>query len=259
MSGLRGDDDGSGRTPPDPEGLPGFPAEWGRIVIPDDASELDREAASVRRELRREALFHRYGLHPSRRLHHLALPLVLVTMAVLVATTSLFAAMWPQSHRSTGSGGTSGSPSGPTRQSSSAAPATLRTGAPLPDLILTDSHGDRIRLRATRPAVVLFTRHCGCASLISDTTRAATKAEVTVLVVGATAPPRVPSPPGGAKVVTATEPTGALAAAIAGGSRITPAADTAGVLLVNADGRLVRSVPATTDADDFDGQIPQLT
>ncbi|HEX6871590.1 MAG TPA: hypothetical protein VF163_10885 [Micromonosporaceae bacterium] len=32
-----------------------MPAEWGTIVIPDDASALDREAAQLRRELRRDA------------------------------------------------------------------------------------------------------------------------------------------------------------------------------------------------------------
>ena len=48
-----------GETPPDDGGnphsgdLPGFPPEWGTIVIPDDASELDTEAEALRRELRR--------------------------------------------------------------------------------------------------------------------------------------------------------------------------------------------------------------
>src|SRR5690606_6148008 len=38
-----------------PDGLPGLPPEWGRIVIPDDPADLAEEATEVRRELRREA------------------------------------------------------------------------------------------------------------------------------------------------------------------------------------------------------------
>jgi hypothetical protein len=174
VSGARGDDD-SGRRPPDPEGLPGFPAEWGRIVIPDDASELAREAAKVRRELRRDALLRRYGLHPRHRLRHLALPVILVIMAVLVTTTSLFAAMWPQGQRQ--SGRQSGNPA-------TTSPAELQTGKLLPDLALASSTGKPVRLRDSHPAVILLTRQCDCTGLISGTVRSAEPAKVSVLVVG---------------------------------------------------------------------------
>lgn len=248
MSGLRGDDDG-GRKPPDPDGLPGFPAEWGRIVIPDDASELDREAAKVRRELRRETPAGLYRLHPRRRLQHLTLPLVLVTMAVLIATTSLFAAMWPQSHRSNGSRST---------HPATAAPKALHTGAALPNLTLTNAAGHPLRLRDTHPAIVLLTRHCRCARLITGAVRATRTAAVTVLVVGDTHQPTLPSLPAKAHVATAVDPSGKLAGAIAAGASPAPTGRTGAALLVNAKGDLVRMVPATTSAADFSKQVPAL-
>ena len=35
------------------DGVPELPPEWGFIVIPDDAAELEGEAGEVRRQLRR--------------------------------------------------------------------------------------------------------------------------------------------------------------------------------------------------------------
>src|SRR5262245_13169663 len=56
MSDLRPNNGGA--VPPDDGGarggLPDLPPEWGPIVIPDDAAELDAEATEIRRELRRE-------------------------------------------------------------------------------------------------------------------------------------------------------------------------------------------------------------
>ena len=260
MSGLRGDDDG-GRKPPDPDGLPGFPAEWGRIVIPDDCAELDKESTKVRRELRREAMFRRYGLLPrphtataTGRMHHMALPLVLVVMAVLVTTTSLFAAMWPQGSRT----GTAGD--GTTnRPSTGTTPASLHTGAPLPDLTLTDSTGHTLHLDDARSTVVLLARHCACGSLITDTTRAAVAAGVSVLVVGDTRQPALPSLPGNATVATATDPSGSLASALDAGATPVPGQHTGGALLIDAKGTLVETVPATRSATDFAHQITTLT
>lgn len=258
MSGLRGDDDG-GRKPPDPDGLPGFPAEWGRIVIPDDCAELDKESTKVRRELRREAMLRKYGLLPRHRtatgrMHHMALPLVLVVMAVLVTTTSLFAAMWPQGSR-TGSGGDGAT----NRPSTGTTPASLRTGARLPDLRLTDSTGHTLHLDKARSTVVLLARHCACGSLITGTARAAVAVGVSVLVVGDTRQPALPSLPGNATVATATDPSGSLASALAAGATPVPSQHTGGALLIDAKGTLVETVPATRSATDFAQQITTLT
>jgi hypothetical protein len=88
-----------------PDGLPDLPPEWGPIVIPDDASELAREAIRVRRELRWQAR----ELHWRRRLHlprgdprlgeedlpALGVPLLVILIATIATLTSLFVISWP--------------------------------------------------------------------------------------------------------------------------------------------------------------------
>jgi hypothetical protein len=239
VSGQLGDDDG-GRRSPDPDGLPGFPPEWGRIVIPDDAAELDHEATKVRRELRREALLQRHGLRPGRRLHHLMLPLVLLTMAVLVATTSLF----PQGRRG---GGTPSSKA-----------TAVQTGAPLPDLALATSSGRSVALRGVHPAVVLVLRHCACRSLISGTAKAA-GSQVRVLVVGASTAPTLPTLPAGSRVTAVRDDDDQLTEAVAAGQHRTKLADrTATALLVDQHGALTATVPTTVDPADFAERVPAL-
>lgn len=87
--------------------LPDLPPEWGPIVIPDDASELDREAARVRRELRWEArtLRWRQRLHlrPATRrsgtdeqdASALGVPILVILIATIATLTSLFVISWP--------------------------------------------------------------------------------------------------------------------------------------------------------------------
>ncbi len=250
MGGLLGDDDAGGPRPQEPEGLPGFPAEWGRIVIPDDASELDRDSAKVRRSLRRHKLLRRYQQRTSQRFHHLALPLILVTMAVLVTTTSLFAAIWPTGHTRTNprESGTSASD----------APDRLQTGRPAPALRLTDPAGQNVPLNATHPAVVLLLRHCACAQLITDTSRAIADARVPLLVVGGRQLPVLPSLPANAQIRSMTDPSGALANAFAANLGSTPDSRSAAALLIDQRGLLVRVLPATHSATDFAAQLPAL-
>ena len=102
MGTLRGDN--GGERPPDGGGVPDLPPEWGVIVIPDDAAELDDEAATLRRDWRRAARINRWrqrlGLAPvrigSRRNgNSLALPLLIMSIAIVATLTSLFALVWP--------------------------------------------------------------------------------------------------------------------------------------------------------------------
>jgi hypothetical protein len=96
---------GNGGWPP--EELPDLPPEWGTIVIPDDASELARDATRVRRELRREARQRtwRRRLHlpparprsPGEDASTLGVPLLVISIAVIATLTSLFAIAWPTS------------------------------------------------------------------------------------------------------------------------------------------------------------------
>src|SRR5215468_8342205 len=102
MGTLRGDN--GGERPPEGGGVPDLPPEWGLIVIPDDASELDDEATVLRKEWRRAARVNRwrqrFGLSPvkigrGRGATSLALPLLIMTIAIVATLTSLFALVWP--------------------------------------------------------------------------------------------------------------------------------------------------------------------
>src|SRR4051794_30524012 len=113
MGTLRGDN-GGGQPPGggQPEGLPGLPPEWGYIVIPDDPSALDEESAPVRRQFRRETrrLRWRRRLHLrpreprrySEEVPGLAIPLLIMSIAVTATLTSLFAIALPTHNRATG-------------------------------------------------------------------------------------------------------------------------------------------------------------
>src|SRR5882757_954099 len=104
MGTLRGDN-GGGERPQEGGGLPDLPPEWGTIIIPDDAAALDGEGSSIRRQFRRAALRRRWR----RRLHlpaeparltaddspGLAVPLLIMSIAVIATLVSLFAVAWP--------------------------------------------------------------------------------------------------------------------------------------------------------------------
>jgi hypothetical protein len=248
VSGLRDDD---GRRPPDPDGLPGLPEEWGHIVIPDDAAELDREASKVRRELRREALLRRYRIGGGRH-HQLTLPLIVLALAILVTTTSLFAAMWPQHHRAA-SAAKSSSPS-----AVSPTPVTVKADSPMPDITLQTGAG-AVKLRQLRPTVVLLMRGCACAGLVTDTVSAAAGTDVSVLVLGSGKLPAVPSlPDNQTRIVIATDPSDALAGAVDRSAATPPAATTASAVLVDKKGSVSEIVPSTERATDFAHAIAGL-
>lgn len=244
MSGLRDDD---GRRPPDPDGLPGLPEEWGHIVIPDDAAELDREAARVRRELRREALLRRYRIG-GRRHHQLTLPLIVLALAILVTTTSLFAAMWPQHHRAAAK---------PAPATVTPTPVTVKADAPMPDITLQTGSGS-LKLRQLKPSVVLLVRGCACTSLVADTVTAVTGTDVSVLVVGSGRLPALPSLPANQPIYSATDPSDALATAISDAATAPPANTSASAVLVDKTGSVREIVPSTRHASDFSADLPGL-
>ncbi|GHJ46422.1 hypothetical protein Cs7R123_37640 [Catellatospora sp. TT07R-123] len=90
-------------------GLPDLPPEWGEVVIPDDPAELAEEAVKVRAELKREARARRRAVRRARwrkRLHlperiddpeapSLALPLLVLAVAVVITLLSLVLIAWP--------------------------------------------------------------------------------------------------------------------------------------------------------------------
>ena len=167
--------DNGGAPPPDdgaPHGVPDLPPEWGTIVIPDNAAELDADATQIRRELRRAArglrLRRFFGLptNPGQTAG-LGVPLIIMSVAIITTLISLFVVTWDRRPATV-----------PTDQSTAST-----AGTPLSALSFTGSNGDTVSLGALLPAVVLLVDACPCAPLIRDVAATA-PAGVSVVVVG---------------------------------------------------------------------------
>src|SRR5690242_1143058 len=166
--GTRGDNGGNER-PQEGGGLPDLPPEWGTVIIPDDASALDDEGAPIRRNFRREAFRRRWR----RRLHlrpkpmgrmdddspGLAVPLLIMTVAVIATLTSLFAVAWPGQRPRT-------------------VPPLVRSpqSISIADIALVDAKGVRVLLRDVAPAVILLDESCPCDAFVGATFDAVTTA-----------------------------------------------------------------------------------
>lgn len=180
MGSLR-EGEGDGRPPPDKGGLPDLPPEWGKVVVPDDLAELDREAAEFRKERRRASRAanwrRRMGLAPRSEnpdAPPVGVPLIIMSIAIIAALTSLFAITL----------------STRTSPNSSAPPSTTPTAAAaqqMIDLALSDNTGQTVRIRDNLPAVILLLDGCACADLIAGAAAAA-PANVNVIAVDKAAP-----------------------------------------------------------------------
>jgi hypothetical protein len=173
-------DDGGAR----PGDLPELPPEWGTIVIPDDASELDAEATALRKELRRSSRKARVrtllGLpQPGRESPSLGVPVVIMAVAVITTLLSLFVVTWDRRSVNQPLPVTSADQSG---TGTNASPPI-----PLSDVSLADSAGAQVRVGSVLPAVVLFTEGCDCAQLITAVA-GAMPPSVTVLPIARAAP-----------------------------------------------------------------------
>jgi hypothetical protein len=182
--GGNGDEQPPGGGGPS-DGMPGLPPEWGPVVIPDDASALDDEAAVVRREMRRDIRRYRWrrrlrlSAPGNRDTPSLGVPLAIMAIAVVATLISLFAVAWP---------GYDGSPS-PDSVTTRARPLTL------PDLTLKDSDGVPVRIRDTAPAVVILIDGCRCDRIIAEL---AAKVDSRVSVLAVTTPdPNASASPSG--------------------------------------------------------------
>jgi hypothetical protein len=273
--GTRGDNGGNER-PQDGGGLPDLPPEWGTVIIPDDASALDDEGVTIRRNFRREAFRRRWRhrLHlkprPMRRLDDdspgLAVPLLIMSVAVIATLTSLFAVAWPG-------------------QRPRAVPPLVRSpqSISIADLALVDDKGTRVLLRDDAPAVILLDENCPCDAFIGATFDAVTAARpaatpaspgtalasaganrppsdhVSILVVSQTVP-KVPSLSTPAvPVVGLADPKQELRTAI---PALTPPSRGVDILaaavLIDGSGSIVRVVPAVTSAQDFRNDVKLL-
>jgi hypothetical protein len=246
MGTLRGDN--GGERSPDGGGLPDLPPEWGVVVIPDDAAELDREAAQLRRELRRKARQsrwrHRLGMpaNPSRAgdddTPALGLPLLIMSIAIIATLTSLFALAWP---------GRPGQPKLGAPAVASAAPSDL------PDMTLTDAGGAAVRLRDMLPAVVLIVDGCTCPDLVKAAADS-TPAKVAVLVVAQKVPSLPADLPAGRTVRAIADPAGTLRSTYVGSLPVS----TVVAILVKSGGKVLQVVQSAT-ATDITRYLSQLS
>ncbi|MEV4659017.1 hypothetical protein [Micromonospora sp. NPDC049301] len=223
-----------GKPDAEGQGLPDLPPEWGRVVVPDDASTLAAEAAQIRRELRRAAR------RPSGH-RALALPLLVLLVAVLTTLAGLLAVTWPRANRGTDR---------PT-PAPYAPPATL-TGRALPALDLVDAGQAPVPLRGLLPVMIILVDGCACPDQVAD---AVAVAPVGVAVVTVTGGRTVPAPPPAARNVRAlADPAGGLRSFL--GQPARPGAATA--LLVDRTGVVTRVVPELGPIDAYREDLSAL-
>lgn len=226
-----------GKPDADDPGLPDLPPEWGRVVVPDDASALEAEAEQVRQELGRRARPAPSGPAPS-----LALPLLVLLVAVVTTLAGLVAVTWSRSPR----------PTSPASTPAPYAPPPGVTGRPLPALDLVDD-GQPVPLRGLLPALIVLADACACATELADAAAAAPPG-VTMITVDADPAVRVPPPPSAATVRALEDPAGGLRAFL----HLPPRAGVATALLVNRSGTLVKVVPEVHSADDYEPELARL-
>jgi hypothetical protein len=231
-----------------PDGLPDLPAEWGRVVIPDDPAELAAEAEIVRQDLRREHHLRARRGYPPAFGHpadaepaSVRLLLLIMSVALLATLTSLLAVVWQANQRPPGIPRASAGGGTPSRT--------------LPALELVDAGGSTVGLRSLLPAVLILTEGCTCTEVIAQAAAAA-PAGVTVVPVtsGRSAPSSlaVRALPPAASVRALADPTDELHSFLTG---VTPQPGTATVLLVALSGEVVRVLPGVTSVEDYRNEL----
>jgi hypothetical protein len=257
MGDLRPD---GGGLPPDDGGshgeeLPDFPPEWGPVIIPDDASELDPEADALRRELRRHArqatLRTALGLRPSRvptgqrRESPLGVPAMIMAVAMLTTLISLFVVVW--GNHTSGPGLNSPSAHAPV-------PATTNVSDDGPDNLtdipLTDADHNEVRLGSLLPAVILLAEHCDCTTLVTELAQAAPKG-VTIVPVASTVT-RTDTQ----NIRAMSDPGGRLSAKFAVPSHPNP--PSALVVLLDRSGAVVATHPSVRNAAELSADLGKL-
>jgi hypothetical protein len=248
MGDLRPDPGG----PPDEggsqqRGLPDLPPEWGTVIIPNDASELHREAAALRRELRRAPVGTRLrstlrvpagsAAQPS-----LGIPVVIMAVAVLTTLVSLFIVTW---------GRPPPVPTPPVNAASAPTIAATGTGS-LADLVLLDPVGVRVRLSTLLPAVLLLVDGCDCGPLVAATAAVAPTG-VRVVPVARTAPAVADAPD---NVRPLADPDGVLRTRYAAETVTGPSSATA--LLVDRTWAITSLVTSVRAVDDIRAAMQRL-
>ncbi|RLP85061.1 hypothetical protein EAD89_25125 [Micromonospora sp. BL4] len=223
-----------GKPDADGQGLPDLPPEWGRVVVPDDASALATEAAQIRRELRRV---------PGRPAGHraLALPLLVLLVAVLTTLAGLLAVTWPRANR--GADRPTPAPYSP--------PATL-AGRALPALDLVDAGQSPVPLRGLLPAMIILVDGCPCPDRVAEAVAAAPAGVAVVTVTGGRT---VSAPPSAERNVRAlADPAGGLRSFLGQPART----GTATALLVDRAGVVTRVLPELGPVDAYRQDLSAL-
>lgn len=223
-----------------------LPPEWASLVVPDDASALDAEAAQVRAELareRRRGQWHLTVLSGRWTRYGLSAPLIGLVLLVLASFASLLVVVLP-----------GGSPLAPPAPLAQPPVAPGRAGGLLPDVSLRDARGQPLPLRDVRPGVVLVVAdRCDCAALIEEYTAATAEARVRLLVVGETVLPDLPTQLVRGRVVAVTDPGRLLAAGLDPAPSGQPAA-----VLVESDGTINRVVGNARDIVSLRQELSDL-
>jgi hypothetical protein len=222
------------RWPEDPADLPELPPLPDDVTVPDDPAALAEEAERLRAELaRRRTSPDGLWDGATQSEPSLAMPLMIMSVAVLITLVSLFGMAW----------------------SGSQVDRTADQPRSLPDVILTDASGQATSVSRVGPVVIMMVESCDCSDLIAETVAAAPPG-VTVLAVGSTAPAHPPGVAGGSDLRLLADPDGELRAAL-GLTR--PYANTATVVLADQDRNITHTVPAATTISSFEDALATLT
>lgn len=240
-----GNGDGSPENGP-PDGLPGLPADWGTIVVPDDAAELAHEAALIRLELsqrnRRDRWRRRLGLHqPGGSSSPLRVSILILTITIIATLASFLAAVWP----------------GQARQSPPRATPTGAPSRPLPSLDLVGEGGETVPLRGLLPAMILFVDGCDCADEVDAAARAAPPGvTVVALISGTPEPTPIPRQPAivAAPVRSLADPTAELRDFL----RLPHRPGVASAVLATRTGQVIRTLPTVTSTTDYQSDLASL-
>lgn len=219
------------------DGLPDLPPEWGRVVVPDDASALAQEAAQVRRELaeaRRAARLRSIRSALTR-------PLLIMLVATLATLAGLVTTTWPTPR-----------PAATPSAAPVDEPRSDPVGRPLPALDLVNDQQTPVALRGLLPAVFLLLNDCSCAELVAEATSAVPAGVRVVTVVGGrTMPPPTGTTP---DVRHLADPTDGLRALLP----TDPVPGTVDAVLVDRAGTVVRVIPAVGSLADHRADLARL-
>jgi hypothetical protein len=204
------------------------------VVIPDDISALDAEVRALRRERRARARRDRLRRLVSPR--GVVGPLVIVVLLVVAGFASLLVLFQPRR---------------PTASPAPLASPGVGSGDRLPDLTVTQEDGTSKRLRAFGPAVLaLAPVQCGCDAALRDVGSTVVRNGVSFLLVDRTLP-ALPVGLDESATDRLVEPTGTLPATYQAerAGRRTPGGPV--LVLVGADGRVVRVLPKPMSPNAF--------